>query len=113
MNKEIEVILSELIVDNKAIPFQFLNYDGIEETYVTYQEISKEIRYADDYPFLTISTYDFDIYSKTNFNKIKDKLTKLLLQNGWLWVEDSEDLYEPDTRFFHKTVTFRKEQNYG
>ncbi len=113
MQREIETILSNLVVDNKKIPYAFHEYNGKETTYVTYQEISSDIYYADDYPVFIVSTYDFDIYSKKNYLKIEEKLKKILIESDWVWVEDNETEFETDTRYFHKTITFRKEKNYG
>lgn len=113
MNSEIEAILEELIIDNKKIPFAYMDYKGKSSSYLTYHLISKEPSYADDYPFFVVCTYDFDIYSKKNYLKIEEKLKQLLLDNDWVWVEDMEDEYETDTLYFHKTITFRKELNYG
>ena len=31
-------------------------------------------------------------------------------KNEWLWVEDSEEMYEEDTGLYHKTITFEKER---
>lgn len=109
MNKEIESILSNIKINGVNIEFAHLKYRGKKTTYVTYHEISKDVLYADDYPYLVIYTYDFDIYSKKNYLKLEEELRTSLLNNDWTWVEDNEDDYESDTSFFHKTLTFRKE----
>ena len=113
MNEEIEKILNQLVVDGQKVSFAHMEYKGKKTTYITYHLISKDPSYADDYPFFIVCTYDFDIYSKKNYLKIEDELRKLLLDNDWTWVEDMEDEYDNDTLYFHKTMTFRKEINYG
>ncbi len=109
MNQEIENILSNLIINGKKIEYGHLKYKGKKTTYITYHEILKEPRYADDYPYLTIYTYDFDIYSKGNYLELEKILKEILLDNNWIWVEDNEDEFEEDSSFYHKTLTFRKE----
>jgi hypothetical protein len=31
-------------------------------------------------------------------------------ENEWVWVEDSEEMYEDDTELYHRTITFEKER---
>jgi len=33
-----------------------------------------------------------------------------MLENGFIWIEDSIDMYEEDTGLYHKTITFAKER---
>ena len=99
MNNEIEKILDEFKVDNKKIPFAFFRYRGKSKTYITYMEIENNP-----------SSFDFDIYSDGNYLTIVSELKKVMLENGFTWIEDSIDMYEEDTGFYHKTITFAKER---
>ena len=112
MNEEIEKILKDFIVDGKKIPIAFLRYRGNSKTYITYQEInnSPELE-ADDILLYSSSTYDFDIYSIDNYLNIVKELKKKMLESDFLWIEDSEDMYEEDTKFYHKMITFAKERS--
>lgn len=112
MNSEIENLFSNFIVDNKKIPVSFLEYTGGKETYVVYNSLGEEPTFFGDNEVLASEdTYDFNIYTKGNFLKILRELKKKLKNNGWTWNEDSEDIYEEDTGYFHKVTTWSKERN--
>lgn len=112
MNEEIETILKDFVVNGKNVPVAFLRYRGNAKTYITYQEISNFPRLeADDIPLYSASTYDFDIYSIDNYLDIIKELKKKMIESDFLWIEDSEDMYEEDTKFYHKTITFSKERS--
>lgn len=111
MNNEIEKILDKFKVDNKKIPFAFLRYRGKFKTYITYMEIENNpLLCGDDAPLYSASSFDFDIYSDGNYLAIVSELKKVMLENGFTWIEDSIDMYEEDTGFYHKTITFAKER---
>ena len=112
MNEEIENIFTNFVVDNRTIPVSFLNYEGNENTYITYMETDKDNSYSGDNDLLGyIVYYDFDIFSKNNYFKIIEKVKEKLKENGWTWQpsRDSQDLFEKDTNFYHKTLCFAKE----
>lgn len=111
MNAEIEQIFSNFIVNDKQIPVEFLDYQGSEETYIVYSSLGEEPSFfGDNEVLVSEDTYDFDIYTKGNFLDILKQLKKILNENGWTWIEDSEDLYEKDTGYFHKATTWSKER---
>ena len=106
-NKEIETLLSEL-----GVPVSFMFYDGSAEAYVTYMQLDKDNVLAGDDAILgCVEYYDFDIYSKSNYFSIIDDLIEILTANGWTYQpsRDSPDLYERDTKYFHKTICLAKE----
>lgn len=111
MNNEIEKILEEFKVDNKKIPFKFLKYKGKSKTYITYMElVNNPELHGDDAPIYSVSSFDFDIYSNSNYLKIVSELKKVMLAHDFTWVEDSPDIFEEETGLFHKTITFAKER---
>ena len=113
MNKLIEEIFADFKVDNKKIPVSFINYDGKSTTYITYQSISNSGTLAGDDEIIGyIDYYDFDIYSKGNYLKIVSELKKILKNNGFTWQPSmsSEDMYEEDTGYYHKTLCFAIER---
>ena len=113
MNKEIETIFKDFEVDGKTIPVSFLRYNGKATTYVTYQEVEADNSLSGDDELLAYVTfYDFDIYSKGNYFKVMDALKQKLKDNGWRWQPSlsSEDMYEDDTGYYHKTLNFAKEK---
>ena len=113
MNSLIEKIFADFKVGNKSIPVSFLNYDGKKETYITYQSISNNGSLsADDEIIGYIDYYDFDIYSKSNYFKIVEEVKKIMKANGFMWQPSmsSEDMYEDDTGYYHKTLCFAIER---
>jgi hypothetical protein len=106
-NAEIESTLSTL-----GVPVSFMFYYGSATTYVTYMQLDKDgTLYADDEIQGTVQYYDFDIYSKGNYFTVVDKIIELLTGAGWTYTpsRDSPDLYERDTKYYHKTLCFAKE----
>lgn len=106
-NAEIEEILSNL-----DVPFNFLYYDGDATTYITYQQTDKEsILAGDDNINAYVMSYDIDIYSKGNYLQIIEQLIDLFTLYGWTYQpsRESADMFENDTKYFHKTISFAKE----
>lgn len=109
MNELIETILSSFKVNGKSIAYQFLNYTGNETTYITYGFTNiGETFYGDDELQAYVDYYDFDIYSKGNYFGIVEGLKEVLKANGFVWqpTMTSEDIYENDTGYYHKTLCF-------
>ena len=111
MNNEIENLFKDFKVKEKPIEVSFLNHKGSEETYIVYSSIGERPDFwGDDEILSSLDTYDFDIYTKGNYLDILKEIKKKLKENNWTWVEDSEDMYEEDTKYFHKTTTWTKER---
>ena len=113
MNSLIEKIFADFKVNNKNIPVSFLNYNGKNTTYITYENISIGNSFsADDEIIGYIDYYDFNIYSKGNYFKIVEEVKKIMKTNGFMWQPSmsSEDIYEEDTGYFHKTLCFAIER---
>ena len=69
-------------------------------------------------PGAYVEYYDFDIYSKSNFYQIIESVKDILQSNEFEWVASrtSSDMYEADTGYFHRTLSFsyiRKERQDG
>ena len=113
MNKLIEEIFAGFKVDDKVIPVSYIDYDGSETTYITYQNINIDGTLAGDDEILGyIDYYDFNIYSTSNYLKIVRELKKILKSNGFAWQPSmsSEDIFEKDTGYHHKTLCFAIER---
>ena len=118
MNSELQTIFTGFEVDGKSIPVAFLHFTGKETTYITYQEIQNDTTFdADDELQAYVTYYDFDIYSKGNYLNIIEGVKEILKAYGWRWQPSmtSQDLYEEDTGYYHKTICFAKikEENNG
>lgn len=109
MNEEIEQLFEGFTVDGKNVPVALLFYSGQAESYVTYQETGAgDGLFGDDGLIGFVPTYDFDIYSKTNYRRIEKRVKEILEGAGWTWQPSfsSGDQFERDTGFYHKTLQF-------
>lgn len=118
MNNELQTIFASFTVGGNVIPVSFLRYTGKSSTYITYQEIQDDTSFsADDELQAYVTYYDFDIYSKGNYLNIIESVKEILKANGWRYQPSmtSQDLYEDDTGYYHKTLCFAKikEENNG
>lgn len=107
LNREIESLLSGL-----GVPYSFMFYEGNADTYITYMQLDKDSALAgDDQVIACVQHYDFDIYSKKNYLNIIERLINLMTAAGWVYnpSRDSPDMYERDTKYYHKTICFSKE----
>ena len=114
MNELIQSIFNNFIVDGVPVPVAFLRYKGKSTTYVTYMETDINNSYAGDNEILGyVSYYDFDIYSKGNYFNIVESIKNLMKENGFVWQPSrtSQDMYEVDTGYYHKTLCFAIERS--
>lgn len=116
MNELIETILANFTVDENVIPVSYMYYEGHGEPYVVYmqQDADNSIS-GDDELIGYVDYYDFDVYAKGNFLNIVESLKSILKANGFVWQvsRSSQDMYETDTGYYHKTLNFAylKEEN--
>lgn len=116
MNELIETILSNFKVNKVSIPVTFMYYEGHGEPYITYmqQDMNNSLS-GDDDLIGYVKYYDFDIYSKGNYFEIIEELKSVLIANGFIWQpsRSSQDMYEAETGYYHKTLNFAiyKEEN--
>lgn len=118
MNSLIETIFKDFTVDGKKIPVNLLYYNGHGEPYITYMQTDIDQTYSGDNHLLNyVDYYDFDIYSKGNFLKIVESVKETLYPYGFVWQPSrtSQDMYEAETGYFHKTLSFAiiREANNG
>lgn len=109
LNELIESIFANFSVDGVSIPVAFMFYEGHGEPYVTYQQTDADNSLAGDDSLIGYAVYyDFDVYSKSNYNAIIERITELLEANGFQFQpsRSSGDMFETDTRYYHKTIQF-------
>lgn len=109
MNELIESIFQDFTVDGVSIPVTFLRYQGHGEPYVTYmQEDADKSLSGDDELIGYVDYYDFDVYSKGNFMSLIESVKQILKENGFVWQpsRSSQDMFENDTGYYHKTLNF-------
>ena len=116
LNELIERIFANFVVDKVSIPVAYMFYEGHGEPYVVYmqQDADKSLS-ADDELQGYVDYYDFDIYAKGNYQNIVKSVKDKLKENGFIWQpsRSSQDMYETDTKYYHKTLNFAylKEEN--
>ena len=109
MNELIESIFANFTVDDVKIPVSFMFYEGHGEPYVVYmQQDADRSLSADDELQGYVDFYDFDVYSKGNFLKIIESIKQILKANNFVWQpsRSSQDFFEVDTGYYHKTLNF-------
>lgn len=109
MNELILQLLGDLTVDGKHIPVKWLFYQGHGEPYVVFMQTDMDNSVSGDDEYIGyVDYYDFDVYSKGNYNNIIRAIREILEQNNFKWQvsRTSEDMYEDDTGYYHKTLCF-------
>ena len=109
MNELIQTIFRDFEVDGVSIPVKFMYYKGHGEPYITYMNQDKDNSLSGDDDLIGyVDYYDFDVYSKTNYFQIIERVKQLLKENGFVWQPSrtSIDFYETDTGYYHKTLNF-------
>lgn len=109
MNELIQSIFANFTVDGVRVPVSFLRYDGHDEPYVTYMSTDMDNSLSGDDDLIGyVIYYDFDVFSKGNYNNIIEQLKAILKQNGFKWQPSrtSQDMFEVETGYYHKTLCF-------
>jgi hypothetical protein len=102
-------VINKLIIDTLKptnIPVAFQFYSGKETTYITFSEyLQMGESYSDDVEELTGHYIQVDVWSKTDYSTITAQVKSLMLSAGFKRT-DEIDLFEPDTKVFHKGMRF-------
>lgn len=110
VNAIIESIFNgSITVGSEIVPVVYMDYEGHGESYVVYRQYDKDNSYSTEDNIAGYATYyDFDVYSMGDYLAIIREIKKKLRDNFWTWQpsRDSQDMYDPDTKYFHKTVSF-------
>lgn len=110
MNEELKLIFNEHIGDAQ-IPVAHLRYKGKARKFVTWTITGESPALsANDEDLCSIVSVDVDIFSESNYLDIKKEIKKIMKNNDCVWVEDSEEMYEEDTKLYHQTCSFEKER---
>ena len=93
------------------VPVAHLKYRGKEKTYVVWTLLDETPSSAsDDEIDYSEVLVDIDIYSESNYLKLMSSIKKIMKENEWTWDGDSPEMYEEDTKLYHRTCTFKKER---
>ena len=109
MNEEIKLILGEHI--GTDVPVAHLRYKGNSRRFVTWTITGEEPALsANDEDLCSICSVDVDIFSEGNYLDIIREIKRKMKDNEWVWTGDSEEMYEEDTKLYHRTCSFEKER---
>lgn len=109
MNELIESIFQNFTVDGVSIPVSFMFYEGHGEPYVIYMQMDADNSISGDDDLIGyVDYYDFDVYAKGNYLDVIEAVKSVLQSNGFKWQPSrtSQDMYEVDTGYYHKTLNF-------
>ncbi len=101
MNEKIMEVLKAL-----NIPVTFQVYKGTAKTYITFFEYNMQNEeYSEDEIEIQGYYYQIDIWSVEDYTELVTKTKELLEANEFKFI-DQEDLYEKDTKIFHKGLRY-------
>lgn len=109
MNELIKQIFTGFTVNNVKIPVVYMYYEGHGEPYVVWSQQDADNSFSGDDELLGyVDYYDFDVYSRGNTTAIIESVKQLLKQNDFIWQpsRSSEDMYDVETGYYHKTLNF-------
>ena len=111
MNEELKLILGEsLMIAGEEIPVAHMRYKGRSKKFVTWTIIGERPAFsAGDELLYSVCSVDVDVFCDGNYLDIVKEIKTRMKNNDWVWVEDSEEMYEEDTNLYHKTCSFEKE----
>lgn len=102
-------MINKLIIDALSplgIPITFQKYSGKAETYITFHEyFSSGEEYEDDLETLTSHFIQVDVWSKGDYTNLVNQVKEGLIQLGFKRMNEI-DLYEDDTKIYHKGIKF-------
>ena len=102
-------LLSTVKVNKKAVPFAYAQYDGDAKTYIVWLQTDLGNTMSADDKFQDCAEYfDITVYSNKDYIDIVDTIISTfdIDQVTFQPSRCSEDLYDADTRMYHKTLCF-------
>ena len=101
----------EITVGGVSVPTAHIKYNGKETTFVTWTITGfTPALSGDNEQLYGIGTVDVDVYGKGNILSVLNEIKRLMKINEWIWTEDSQEMYEDDTGYYHITASFEKER---
>lgn len=102
-------LIKKLIIDSLKslnVPVCFQRYSGKAETYITFHEyLEAGEEYEEDEESLTAHYVQVDVWSKTDYTNIVKEVKTLLIAKRFRRLNEI-DLYEEDTKIYHKGLKF-------
>ena len=102
-------LINKLIIDTLKplkVPVCFQRYSGKAGTYVTFHEyLETGEEYEEDEESLTAHYVQVDVWSKNDYTELVNEVKNLLNAAGFKRLNEG-DLYEVDTKIYHKGLKF-------
>lgn len=102
-------MINSLVVNalsSLTVPVSFQTHIENAPTYVTFfTYLQQGEAFADDSEVGTACYIQVDIWSKTNYSELVEQVKSLMLAAGFTRTNEA-DLYESDTKIFHKGIRF-------
>lgn len=106
LNKAILLALSPL-----NIPVAFQTYSGKADTYITFfAYLEKAELHADDEEEIVGRYIQIDVWSKQDYTDLVKQVHEQMKEAGFIKL-NFYDLYEKDTKVYHKVMRYRREEN--
>jgi len=103
------VNINKLIKDTitpLSVPVSFQVYSGTASTYITYFSYNEQgEEYAENQEIATGFYVQVDIWSKSDYLTLADQVKSVMTAAGFKRTS-AQDLYESDTKIFHKAMRF-------
>ena len=104
MNKEILAALKDI-----GVPVRFQTHTGKEESYITFfTYLNRPELHSDDRELITGNFIQIDVWSKRDYTDLVDSVHQKMIDAGFIKL-NFYDLYETDTKTYHKVMRFFKE----
>ncbi|RQN12489.1 hypothetical protein EHW71_02415 [Clostridium butyricum] len=102
-------MINKLIIDTLKpikIPIAFQKYSDKSENYITFHEyLAAGEEYEDDEETFTAHYIQVDVWSKADYTDVVKNIKELMLKAGFKRLNEI-DLYEEDTKIYHKGLKF-------
>lgn len=102
-------MINKLIIDTLKplkIPVSFQKHNGKAQTYITFHEyLESGEEYEDDEEILTSHYIQVDVWSKEDYADLIEQVKRYLINAGFKRLNEI-DLYEEDTKIYHKGLKF-------
>jgi len=93
-------------LENLGVPVAFQAYTGTAQTYITffcYNEQGEE--WAEDAEIATGYYIQVNLWSKSDYTTLAGQVKDAMIAAGFART-GSQDLYEPETKIYHKALRF-------
>jgi hypothetical protein len=96
------------VLDKLGVPVGFHRYTGDASTWITFSTYNEQADgHSEDELEVQGHYIQVDIWSKTETDELEEQV-KSALQDAEFYFNNGQDLYEADTKIYHKGLRFYK-----